>query len=390
MATTLSDPVGASVTFETRPVHTPWYLWLSVLAVTSAIVGVNWDISWHRSIGRDTFWTPAHVAIYLCGVLAAIVSGYLILSTTFDRNSPLRESSVTMWRFRGPLGAFIAAWGGIAMLVSAPFDNWWHSAYGLDVKIISPPHALLFLGNAAIQMGVLILILGQMNRAEGALRKTLNWLFLYAGGMLTLLLSIFIMSYSFPNQMHSAMFYRVASTALPFALVGIGWASHQRWASTKVALIYMVFCMGAIWILPLFHAEPKLGPVYNKVTHFIPAPFPILLIVPALFLDVLREKMAGHDLWLQAGAAGSAFMASLLIVQWPFSSFLLSPAARNWFFGAHYLDYATRPTSPIANFQYFDMDKGEFWTNLALGLFFAVLTTRLGMAWGESLRRVRR
>jgi len=25
--------------------------------------------------------------------------------------------------FRGPLGCFIAAWGGIAMLTSAPFDN---------------------------------------------------------------------------------------------------------------------------------------------------------------------------------------------------------------------------------------------------------------------------
>src|SRR2546422_9886753 len=23
--------------------------------------------SWHRSIGRDTFWTPAHLAIYLAG-----------------------------------------------------------------------------------------------------------------------------------------------------------------------------------------------------------------------------------------------------------------------------------------------------------------------------------
>ena len=29
------------------------------------------------------------------------------------------------------------------MLTSAPFDNWWHDAYGLDVKIISPPHMFL-------------------------------------------------------------------------------------------------------------------------------------------------------------------------------------------------------------------------------------------------------
>jgi hypothetical protein len=368
----------------------PWYLWLGVLAVTSSIVGIHWDISWHRSIGRDSFWTPAHMAIYLCGVLAGLVSAYLILSTTFDRTSPLRDSSVTMWGFIGPLGAFISAWGGIAMLVSAPFDDWWHSAYGLDVKIISPPHSLLFLGNGAIQIGILILILGQMNRAEGAVRWTLNWMFLYAGAMLVLGMGVFIMATSFPNEMHSAMFYRVACTALPMPLVALGQASHQRWASTKVAAIFMAFCMAAIWILPLFPAEPKLGPVYYRVTHFVPGPFPILLIVPALLLDMLREKMAGRDRWLQAAAAGSLFMLSLLVIQWPFADFLLSPAARNWFFGSHYFEYTARPTGPIVNFKFYDLDHGDFWTNLALALFFAILTTRLGLAWGDSLRRVRR
>ena len=53
------------------------------------------------------------------------------------------------------------------MLTSAPFDNWWHSAYGLDVEIVSPPHVLLIGGILAVQLGVLILILGCMNRTEG-------------------------------------------------------------------------------------------------------------------------------------------------------------------------------------------------------------------------------
>ena len=41
----------------------PWYVVAALIAATSAKVGVMWDISWHRSIGRDTFWTPAHLAI---------------------------------------------------------------------------------------------------------------------------------------------------------------------------------------------------------------------------------------------------------------------------------------------------------------------------------------
>src|SRR5204863_3867949 len=111
---------------------------------------------------------------------------------------------------------------------------------------------------------------------------------------------------------------------------------------------------------------------------------------PGFFLDLFRKKMAARDRWLQSAAAGSVFLISFLAVQWPFSTFLLSPAARNWFFGSHYIDYMTRPTSPIARFQFLDMDRGDFWTNLALALFFAILMTRMGMAWGESMRRVQR
>ena len=36
---------------------------IAALAVTSAMIGGRWDVSWHESIGRDTFWTPAHMAI---------------------------------------------------------------------------------------------------------------------------------------------------------------------------------------------------------------------------------------------------------------------------------------------------------------------------------------
>ena len=161
----------------------PWYLWCASAAVTSAMIGALWDISWHESIGRDTFWTPAHIAIYMCGVLAGIAYGYLILSTTFSPRTKLQSSSVRIIGLRGPLGAFIASWGGIAMLTSAPFDNWWHDAYGLDVKILSPPHVVLFIGVYAILAGTLVLIAGYMNRATGAAKTAARNLYLYVAGI---------------------------------------------------------------------------------------------------------------------------------------------------------------------------------------------------------------
>src|SRR5438270_4986921 len=168
----------------TEAATVPWYVWCATIAVTSATIGAYWDISWHSSIGRDTFWTPAHMAIYLCGVLAGVAFGYIILSTTFSKASPLADASVHIWGFRAPLGAFIASWGGIAMLTSAPFDNWWHAAYGLDVKIISPPHILLFIGVYGVILGTLALIAGHINRSTGPSQRTARSLFIYVTGIM--------------------------------------------------------------------------------------------------------------------------------------------------------------------------------------------------------------
>src|SRR5471030_2360039 len=84
----------------------PWYVWASAVAVTSTSVGLYWDISWHMSIGRDTFWTPAHLGIHFGAIVAGISSVILILSTTFGKKKELRATSVKLWGFYGPLGAF--------------------------------------------------------------------------------------------------------------------------------------------------------------------------------------------------------------------------------------------------------------------------------------------
>ena len=55
---------------------------------------------------------------------------YLIFHTTFSTDQVAHEHSVKIWGFRGPLGAFVAAWGGFCMLTSAPFDNWWPNSFG--------------------------------------------------------------------------------------------------------------------------------------------------------------------------------------------------------------------------------------------------------------------
>src|SRR5579862_265820 len=251
----------ASTSFRAEIDSVPWYIWTLFAAVVSVVVGGYWDISWHMSIGRDTFWTPAHIAIQMCGILAGFSCGYLILSATFGHDQALRDASVEVWKFKGPLGAFIAAWGGATMLSSAPFDNWWHNAYGLDVKIFSPPHVVLDGGVLAIQVGAVVLIASTINRSSAPLARKLDRLLLVLGGMITMLALTVVWESTYRVLMHTAQCYRAVAIVVPVVFAGFAAISEQRWARSIVAGVYTAYAMVMLWLFPLFPATPKLGPV---------------------------------------------------------------------------------------------------------------------------------
>ena len=92
MATTIAVESSSADSRE----HIPWYVGMSALAVTSTSTGLYWDISWHMSIGRDTFWTPAHLGIHFGAIIAGISSVVLILSNTFGSRRDQRGSAVKM------------------------------------------------------------------------------------------------------------------------------------------------------------------------------------------------------------------------------------------------------------------------------------------------------
>jgi hypothetical protein len=388
-------PAAGSRSFSaTSAAAVPWYVWCGVIAITSGSIGGAWDVSWHRSIGRDSFWTPAHMAIYACGLLAAVICGYLILATTFGHSARLRDSSVNVFGFRAPLGAFIAAWGGIAMLTSAPFDNWWHAAYGLDVKIISPPHTLLILGMRGVAIGVLFLILAAMNRAtdtDQAAHRSLQRLFLYAGGLVITGQMFFLLEYTWDVTLHNTVDYIAMAIAVPVAFAMLSQASRHRWAATSTAAVYTLFTIAEILILPLFPAQPKLGPVFFPVTHLVPAKFPILLIVPAFALDLLWQHTRNWKRWHVALISGIVFVAVLVAVEWPFASFLLSKASENRFFGTIYFDYNSRPNGFDRLRIFLHPSHG---VALVRGLVFAALYgsigTWIGLVFGRWMRKVQR
>jgi hypothetical protein len=376
------------------PSSIPWYIWAGVLAITSSSIGGAWDVSWHRSIGRDTFWTPAHMAIYACGVLAGIICAWLIARGTFGHDDKLKAASVSVFGLRAPLGVFLAGWGCVAVLTSAPFDNWWHNAYGLDVKIVSPPHALLILGLRGISTGVMFLILAAMNRAaenDTGTFKLLQLLLLYVGGLAIVGQMFFVQEYTWDVKLHQAAPYIAMGIALPLLFAAFSQASRSRWAATSMAAVYTVMVIAEILILPLFPAQPKLGPVYNPVTQMIPAKFPILIVVPALALDLLWQRAKNWKLWQIALVSGILFIAVLTAVEWPFANFLLSDASKNRFFGTIYFDYNSRPTGADRLREWFYPDHGiALYGGLLRAAVYASISTWIGLLFGRWMRGVQR
>jgi hypothetical protein len=398
------EDITAERVIAARPtpsLSTAWVSRIVMLGATSIVVGILWDISWHRTIGRDTFWTPAHIAIYLGGLLGGLTAGWLVLHINFFATEQEKSGAVQLWGFRAPIGAWVTLWGCLAMLTSAPFDNWWHDAYGLDVKILSPPHTVLALGMWSVVLGALLLVLREQNNAASTAAQTGipgRWFFIYGGGVLLVMASVFLIENSFPNQQHTGPFFRMSAATYPLYLVGMARAGKFRWNATLIAAVYMLIVAVMAWLLPLFPGEPRLGPISNRVDHFVPLPFPLLLIVPALAIDLIRNWIgAGRSWWrdwLIVLLSAAVFLALFSVTQWYFSRFMISPAAQNWFFAAdrHWgyteslgawrqqfwdeVNSRSNPRATVETFLY-----ASLW---------ALISARVGLTLGNWMSKVRR
>ncbi|MEP6905771.1 MAG: hypothetical protein ABI875_06775 [Gemmatimonadales bacterium] len=403
MATTVSAFAPTDEKSAERTAAVPgaieWPLYAVVFASTCIIVGLLWDISWHRTVGRDTFWSPPHILEQLAAIVAGLSCGYLVLRTTFAGSAEARGSSVRFWHlFQGPLGAWVCIWGTITMITSAPFDNWWHNAYGLDVKILSPPHMVLFAGMIGIQVGAMLMVVAAQNRASGeGDRRRLGFIFAFSAAIIVAILAIVIFeNAAMPNEMHGSMFYKLTAAIMPAFLVAVARGSRLKWPATVTTLLYMGIILITMWVTQLFPAQAKLAPIYNPVTHMVPPPFPLLLVFPALAIDLLMRRLGQGRDWMLALAIGGSFVAVMLAVHWFWADFLISPAARNIFFGADQWDYSSR-LGPW-RYQFWNLDRdaaGNFSLSLlaqgiAIAVVFGVVSSRVGLWWGRGLARIKR
>ncbi len=103
----------------------------------------SWDITRHALGEVDTFFTTAHLFLYAgVGMASLAALGNVYLRWT---RQGIPANLLT--------GLDFVAFGSAIQLFAGPFDLWWHSRYGFDPVLLSPPHALLILGIALNSIG---------------------------------------------------------------------------------------------------------------------------------------------------------------------------------------------------------------------------------------------
>src|SRR6516162_8661207 len=277
-----ASPYGADVAGLPIPI---WGAFLSCLAM---VLGWNWDISWHRSIGRDTVWTMAHVAIYIALLL---------------------------------------------QFVSIVFDNWWHNVYGLDVDVFSPPHGLLTWGLTVFYLGQFAVVALWRNTSGPEAEHKTRVLCILIWGLLLGHISIAPDPNYGPMAVRSIFFVASTSMAFPFTLVFLNSYLGRKSASALAALFWLAVGLFLMQLFQLFPATPQFGPVYHRIPHFLAPPFPMMLVVPAIAMGWILPPGHGKYGFAKYLAASVVFVATFTATNWLVSGFLMSPLAENRVFG---------------------------------------------------------
>ena len=395
MDTTISYQATREATVTTG---IPSFVYATVFASLSIVIGLIWDISWHISVGRDGLFSPPHLAMYAGAIISGVFAGYQVLKTTIAGTAEEKRLSVRFWKiFYGSLGAMFCIWGAIAMLTSAPFDDWWHNTYGLDVTILSPPHTVLLLGMVGIQFGAMVSVMAIQNRrsaealaSDGSL-KILNFIYALATGFFLMMVCTIISEYQGRHAMHSTTFYIVSAIFYPLLLSAFSRSSYSKWGATNAAAVYLVVQLLMNWILPLFPAEPKLGPILNPIDSFQSWEFPLLLIFPAMIIDLMVRRDVRND-WIRALIIAPLFMLIHLAIQWNVGDFLMSEYARNWVFGTETWYFGNNPDWEYRYaFPPWNISTGiQLVQGIGLSILIAILTCRVGLYWGKWMKKVQR
>lgn len=260
----------------------------------AAVAAGTWDVWWHGALGRESFWSPAHIFLYTAVIVGIMAGGYAWYA--------FRER---VWR----RVAFLL----ILIPLSAPLDEFWHQFFGVEniaspAIVWSPPHLLLVFGIIGSLVALLPILRQDADR--DAVR-------LFGGSAFGVILTLlfFVVGPFEPTGPHHLIGFAGAG-AFAVMLVAVFLFARQ-WipgiAGATLAATFFVL-LSALELGQRIAANVAIPPHEHP-----PAWLTVFAaFIPAVLLDLFGRRL---PLWVQGGAVG--FLWSFLL--YGFASYFFEP-----------------------------------------------------------------
>jgi hypothetical protein len=302
---------------------------LGALGVYLFLLGGTWDVSWHIVIGRDTFWSPPHLVLYAgINLILLTLAGAVVHARRLARRG-IAYPGPTLRLPGGPAvnpGIVVAGLGAVMALTSAPIDNYWHAAFGLDVVIWSPPHIQLVFGVAFAALGMMVAVASELNTLAPARGMTPargplgpERLLVVIGALLLVTLLALYGEYAYDIPAYPVWIgAAVAALGVGSITALVARASALPWPATTAALVILVLHLvneAAIAVTPV------LGRALSGVLpagYWPPATLvhlvPTLVLPAAVAADVATRAIERRGSGRGRRAAGGAVVVAATFV----------------------------------------------------------------------------
>lgn len=299
---------------------------LVLSALVSALGGI-WDIQWHEDVGPDTFFTAPHLFLYAGAIGAGLTALAVVLVGTALKLSGEAGADGSLVpllgrRFWAPVGFVVAGCGSLLFLLFGLFDLWWHSVYGFDAVLDSPPHTGLGLADlvtlcGGMTVGALLVV---RRRQTGGVRLGSLPPAVLATAVAVFLVNSASWQTGFEEPIAGVPAGQMLFVAALFSLALLAVASVVRvaGAATLTAVIFALVCAGgwlfSAWATPLYAGAVGLS-LRDDAFGFprIVALLPDFVLPAALGVDAVLAVARRRGWPVRGGvmAAGGAGMAVL-------------------------------------------------------------------------------